>query len=159
MVGIYKIENTITHQLYIGQSSNIEKRWSTHKSRAADHNFNTKLYRAIREYGIENFEFSVVCKCAKKYLDAYEDFYIKRYNTIENGYNEVKVINKGKKISKTLLSKIIADLRRRELSMKDIAAKHCISYSTVNQINRGVMFHNPSISYPIRETSRTKRSD
>jgi predicted GIY-YIG superfamily endonuclease len=53
MIGVYKIENLITHEVYIGQSESIEKRWSTHKSRAADHNFNTKLYQSMREYGIE----------------------------------------------------------------------------------------------------------
>ena len=158
MVGIYKIENLITHQVYIGQSNSIEKRWSTHKSRAADPKFNTKLYNAIRQYGIENFSFTILWKCAMKYLDAYEQFYINHYNSIENGYNEVRTINKGKRISQTLLRKIIADLRRQELSMKEIAAKHCISYSTVNQINRGKMFHDEKITYPIRETTRTKRN-
>lgn len=158
MVGIYKIENLITHQVYIGQSNSIEKRWSTHKSRAADPKFNTKLYNAMREYGVENFRFTVLRKCAMKYLDAYEQFYINKFNSVENGYNEVKAINKGKRISQTLLRKIIVDLRRQELSMKEIAAKHCISYSTVNQINRGKMFRDEKIAYPIRETTRTKRS-
>ncbi len=154
MIGIYKIENLITHETYIGQSESIEKRWSTHKSRAANHNFNTKLYTSMREYGIENFEFTILKKCAKKYLDAYEDFYIKKYGA---ELNEVKVINKGKKISKTLLNKIVADLRHSNLSIKDIAAKHCVSYSTINQINRGKMFFDEKKKYPIRETSRTKR--
>lgn len=157
MVGIYKIENQITHQVYIGQSSGIEKRWATHKLRAADPSFNTKLYLAMREYGVENFTFSILRKCAKKYLDAYEQFYIKKFNSVEDGYNEVKVINKGKKISPTLLKKIIADLKKNELKMKEIAAKHGVSYSTVNQINRGVMFFNSSFTYPIRETTQTKR--
>lgn len=154
MIGIYKIENLITHEIYIGQSESIEKRWSTHKSRAADPNFDTKLYQSMRENGVENFEFTILKKCAKKYLDAYEDYYIKKYGA---ELNEVKVINKGKKITKTLLNKIVADLRHSELSIKDIAAKHCVSYSTVNQINRGKMFFNEKKKYPIRETSRTKR--
>lgn len=157
MIGIYKIENLITHEVYIGQSNSIEKRWSTHKSRAADPKFNTKLYNAIRQYGIENFSFTILRKCAMKYLNAYEQFYINHYNSIEAGYNEVETINKGRKISQTLLKKIVADLKRNELKMKEIAAKHNVSYSTVNQINRGVMFYNPKINYPIRETSQTKR--
>lgn len=112
----------------------------------------------MREYGVENFRFTVLRKCAMKYLDAYEQFYINKFNSVENGYNEVKAINKGKRISPTLLRKIITDLRRQELSMKEIAAKYCVSYSTVNQINRGKMFHDEKIVYPIRETTRTKKN-
>ena len=30
MIGIYKIENTKNNNVYIGQSTNIERRWSEH---------------------------------------------------------------------------------------------------------------------------------
>ena len=30
MIGIYKIENTLNHKIYVGQSVHIERRWSEH---------------------------------------------------------------------------------------------------------------------------------
>lgn len=63
MQGIYKIENLINGKCYIGQSIDIEKRWTRHRSTANNPNerlFERHLYRSIRKYGIENFRFSVL---------------------------------------------------------------------------------------------------
>ena len=157
MIGIYRIVNNITGESYVGQSEDIEKRFSLHRSRVNNLRYNNKLYTNIRNYGIENFEFIVLRRCSKSMLNAYEDFFIKYYNCIEEGYNEVCTINKGRKITKTLLRQIIVALRKNDLSMEKIANQLGISYSTVNQINRGKMFYNSELTYPIRETSRTKR--
>ena len=35
-VGIYKIENKLNGNVYIGQSVNIERRWQDHKKRRKD---------------------------------------------------------------------------------------------------------------------------
>ena len=42
--GIYKIENLINHKVYIGQSKDINKRWSRHRSN--EHKIQ-KLYKII----------------------------------------------------------------------------------------------------------------
>ena len=63
MCGIYKITNTINGKVYIGQSQNIAERWRAHRSRAFSEdgkNERNLLYRAIRKYGLEIFEFSVI---------------------------------------------------------------------------------------------------
>ena len=82
--GIYKIQNLINHKIYIGQSVNIEKRLSVHKS-SKD---NCYIHNAIQKYGIMNFDFSIVESCPKQELDEKEIYYIKKYNSlIPNGYN------------------------------------------------------------------------
>ena len=61
MIGIYKITNKITGEFYIGQSGRLENRLNAHRQRAFNennHDYNSPLYKNIREYGIENFELS-----------------------------------------------------------------------------------------------------
>lgn len=100
MIGVYAIKNKITGKMYIGESTNITSRWKTHKQ---DLNNNThhsyKLQKEWNEYGessfqfriIENFAFAenlIIDKRKLKIVLLCREFYnIKKFNTIENGYN------------------------------------------------------------------------
>ena len=86
MIGIYKIENLITHECYIGQSKFIERRWREHKSAYRLNNTN-KFYLAIQRYGLENFSFEVIEECAQEELDEREIYWIDYFNSYEKGYN------------------------------------------------------------------------
>ena len=84
LTGIYKITNNINGKSYIGQSVNIQKRFNNHKSAAFNPNnrlYEFPLYRAIRKYGIENFNFEVLEECKKEELNNKEIFYITKYKT------------------------------------------------------------------------------
>lgn len=88
--GIYKIENKINHHCYIGLSVDIYARWKEHKRRpfsptAPD--YDNLLYKAIRKYGIENFDFSILETCSKEELSKKEIFYIEKFNSYNKGYN------------------------------------------------------------------------
>lgn len=95
MIGIYKIENIINGHVYIGQSVNIQSRWAVHRSTAYNPNmplYDSKLYKAIRKYGLKNFIFSVECEIKKEdysiqYLNNLEKEFIEKYNSYQNGYN------------------------------------------------------------------------
>lgn len=90
--GIYKITNLINNKVYIGQSVDIEERWKHHRS-----NINTTdtkkrnlyIYQAMRKYGIENFEFSILEECDKSLLNEKEEYWIEYYHSHnkEFGYN------------------------------------------------------------------------
>ena len=58
---VYKIENTKTGQVYIGQSTQYKHRWNTHKSglRRNKHR-NPKLQEDYYKYGLDAFEFEVI---------------------------------------------------------------------------------------------------
>lgn len=54
--GIYKITNTITNTVYIGQSSGISRRWQNHRSELIKNkHYCTYLQRAWNKYGHEAF--------------------------------------------------------------------------------------------------------
>ena len=92
MIGIYKIENKINGKIYIGQSKNIQKRWEEHKSCQKP---NAILTIAFQKYGISNFDFSVVEECQQNELDEREKYWIKYYNSFEDGYNLTRGGNSG----------------------------------------------------------------
>ena len=60
---IYKITNLINGKIYVGKSKNPKVRWRQHKSHSKKRN--TKLYYAMRKYGIENFIFEVLEELAR----------------------------------------------------------------------------------------------
>ena len=90
IIGVYQIKNKINQMLYIGSSSNVQQRWKNHKQRYKDINskeYNKKLYQAIREYGIDNFEFSILEECSLDALHELEKYYINLLETEKYGYN------------------------------------------------------------------------
>lgn len=94
--GIYKIENLINGKVYIGQSSDIYKRWYNHKRTSHTptlEGYNYPLYKAFRKYGIENFNFEIIEKCSEEELNEKEMYYIEIYRSFTgfkdgNGYNQ-----------------------------------------------------------------------
>ena len=61
--GVYKITNKITGDFYIGSSKDIKKRWSKHKNPSGQKRQpNSKLYKAMVSYGLDNFTFEIIEK-------------------------------------------------------------------------------------------------
>ena len=83
MIGIYKITNKINGKAYVGQSVNIETRWLKHRKDTHNHD----LRNDINNYGLENFIFEVLELCELEQLNERERYWIKHYNTYEQGYN------------------------------------------------------------------------
>lgn len=82
--------NRINGKRYIGKSVDIEARRSKHQRNAKDGR-QSYFYNAIRKYGIKNFKFRVLEICLEENLDAREQYYIQKYNTLlPNGYNMTK---------------------------------------------------------------------
>lgn len=93
MIGIYKWENLINGKIYIGQSINISKRKHDHELRAFSHyktnrEWDKALYQAMRKYGLNSFSFEVLEECEKEQLNEREAYYIEKYDSWHNGYNE-----------------------------------------------------------------------
>ena len=91
-MGIYKITNIKTDESYIGQSVDVYKRWSDHckAGLGIDTPVGNKLYKAMLEYGLENFTFELLCQCSKEELDEKERYFIELYQADLFGYNGTK---------------------------------------------------------------------
>lgn len=87
--GIYKIENLIDHNIYIGQSSDLKRRKIDHfKSLRGNYHYNKHLQRAWNKYGEINFKFTIIEKCECKLLGEREIYWIKYYDSMNKGYNQ-----------------------------------------------------------------------
>lgn len=86
MTGIYKITYNKDGRCYIGQSINIEHRLKEHKNCEGQ----SYIHNAIKKYGLSNFTFEVIEECSRQELDEKECYWIKFYNSYENGFNQTK---------------------------------------------------------------------
>ncbi|MGN1124939.1 MAG: GIY-YIG nuclease family protein [Candidatus Gastranaerophilaceae bacterium] len=87
-IGIYIIRNVVNNKCYIGQSQNIETRIREHKYLLRNNKYgNLKIQNAWNKYGEDNFVFEVIEECMIDELDELEIFYIKKYDSHYNGYN------------------------------------------------------------------------
>lgn len=165
MVGIYKITNLINKKVYIGQSINIEKRFIAHKSVYKNykaHNYEYPLYRAMRKYGFENFQFEILEECSIKDLDEKEKYYIKYYNSkLPNGYNQDdggKSARHYNKLSDELVSKIIIRLKTSMDNSEIIGKEFGVSGRTIRAINSGEQCKRDNEIYPIRPPLQSLQS-
>jgi group I intron endonuclease len=104
---IYKIENRINNKIYIGQS--------TKPIKESDDYFGSGILiqKAIKKYGITNFNKTILCKCKTiTELNEKEIYYISKYKSNEDGYNISKGGNGGNLGDKvnTKISNTVKDL-------------------------------------------------
>lgn len=100
--GIYKIENTINHKIYIGQSKHIRERWCEHKKELKRNTHkNIYLQRAWNKYGPSVFVHEILELCDETQLDERECYYINLYETFDSdkGYNLTSGGGRRKKYS------------------------------------------------------------
>lgn len=85
MIGIYKITSP-TNKIYIGQSINIEKRFSDYK-RLKNVIEQPKLYNSLKKHGVDRHKFEVVLECEVSELNDKERYYQELFNCIKSGLN------------------------------------------------------------------------
>ena len=89
---IYKITNDINNLIYVGQTKRtLARRWYEHKKYALEKDSNTKLYQAIKIIGINHFKIEPIEEVfGVEERNIKEQYWIKYYNSFENGYNSTK---------------------------------------------------------------------
>ena len=140
--GIYLIKNKINGKCYIGQSIKLQKRIKAHFNNYTYERYShITLYKAFKKYGIENFELIILkvfrdalSGYTKQQLDFWEKYYIKQYDTYNNGYNSTlggdagvlgykhteETINKLKEISKLRTENEANWIKAKSLKTKEI---------------------------------------
>lgn len=159
MIGIYKITNLINNRCYIGQSRNIQKRWTDHKNTAFNSNkdgYDYPLYKSIRKYGLENFLFEVIEECSISSLNERENYWIKFYSATDKqkGYNQsLDAFNHhsfllSEEDVKNITNELIFSIEKLE---KEIAEKYGVSIHTIKDINVGRTWKREELNYPLRK--------
>jgi len=94
--GIYKITNIKTKECYIGQALSISDRFKQHCKAGCgiDTPSGNKLYKAMQEYGIQNFSWEVLEEVPSALLNEKEKYYIDLYDSYNFGYNSNQGISK-----------------------------------------------------------------
>lgn len=155
MVGIYKITNNINQHCYIGQSTQIQKRWQNHKIAAYnlnDKGYNYPLYKAFRKYGIENFSFTILEKCNNEDLNEKEVFWINYYHPEYNqalGGDYCIIPKKLTEKQVKQIQKILIEDQQGLVSHKELALLYHVHKDTIRDINVGRTWHDSRLSYPL----------
>ena len=167
---IYKIENLINHKVYIGQTNNPQRRFSEHRAKGYETNTHKVLYYAFDKYGINNFSFEIIEET--DIPNEREKYWIKFYDSFENGYNmteggDLPPQHSGVEHPKCNhsideISLVKTLLKNSKLSTKEIANLTHYNISSINRINLGELHFDSTLNYPIRKENtkidRNKRA-
>lgn len=116
---IYSITNKLNGKMYIGQTTkSLEQRIKNHKN-AMVSGKDTHIYRAMRKYGWENFEFCVIAYAeSQEVLDELEEYYIHKYDTVRSGYN----MSYGGSVN-IMYSEVVAEKHNNKMRTDEVRAK------------------------------------
>lgn len=129
---IYKIKNKIDNKTYIGQTTqDLESRWRNHRKNSSKCRY---LNSAFKKYGVENFEFKLVCITFDNQLDDMEIKYIEQYKClVPNGYNIRLGGNSGKHHEETKRKIAATLLKNRKIVQFDIQGNRLKSFATCRE--------------------------
>jgi group I intron endonuclease len=86
MIGIYKITSP-KNKIYIGQSIDIEKRFSSYFKLSGKNKTQIKLFRSFLKHGVDNHIFEIIEECDIKLLNERERYWQDFYNVLDKGLN------------------------------------------------------------------------
>lgn len=153
---IYGYSNPKGKIKYVGQTTNLKERHKKHikydpyNKKVLEYNY--PLSRGVRKYGEQYYSLVILEEVDKTLLNEREAFYIIKYDTFQNGYNQTPggsippYIVYGEEI---LLE--VVKLLKTDASYKDISKKTGLSFSHIDNINTGKRRRLNDIKYPIRE--------
>lgn len=137
---IYKITNKINNKVYIGQTiQSIKDRFYRHcqKRCLSKQEANMAIKRAIFKYGKKNFSLELLETCDREQLDEREIYYIKLYNSYEDGYNCTTGGQNGSyrpyKIARAEDPDVIR-LYNEGFSLREIAREYNVDHATIKTL-------------------------
>lgn len=167
---IYCYTNKINNKKYVGQTNNLNRRKkqhiqdSIHQHKGHEVAYEQPIHCAIRKYGIDNFDISVLEIIETENwsdVNKLEAKWIKELNTLTpEGYN-LKVegqASQGKnksKIDPEIIKQIISDLKNK-IPIIEISEKYNLSRPYISDINNGRCLRQSNEKYPLQQNRMTK---
>ena len=133
---IYKITNTINSKSYIGQTiQNVKERFYQHcATKCSKAVSNMAIHRAIKKYGKSNFTIEVIEEIDSANLNDRERYWIKYYNSYNNGYNSTKGGQDGIKLFKNLDTESIVREYKSGKSLREIGRLFNVDKQTIKDL-------------------------
>lgn len=121
---------------YIGQTTRTKK--EREGKNAKEYSHCPAFYKAIQKYGIENFSYEVLEECDNRLLNERERYWIKEYDSYNNGYN----LTEGGQDEKTWSKKVYQFSQKGEFikeyeSLTVAAKENKVAVSSLSQVCNG----------------------
>ena len=131
-VYIYLLRNKITNGIYVGQTNNPRQRYYDHQSKhKTAPRLQPKLFKAINEYGWENFEMEILEEVPYELKDMKEEYYILKLNALsDENYNS----RQGPNLLKDINPKLIVNDYLDGESASKIGFKYGVKHPQVIKI-------------------------
>jgi group I intron endonuclease len=123
---LYKVINQINGKIYIGQTSNLSKRWNEHKFAVKNNRPMQIIHHAFIKYGLDNFKFEHIASCQiqaeaneiETLLILQEDSFVPNgYNSTLGGANAPKTEEQKRKISASLMGHFVSEETKKKQSV------------------------------------------
>ena len=156
---IYKITNKINGKSYIGQTiQNVKERFYQHcATKCSKAVSNMAIHRAIKKYGKSNFTVEVIEEIDSANLNDRERYWIKYYNSYNNGYNSTKGGQDGIKLFKNLDTESIVREYKSGKSLREIGRLFNVDKQTIKDL---LIRHNVELrttrTYKLSQKDRDK---
>lgn len=153
MHGIYKIENLVNGKVYIGQSKNIEARWTEGLKEGSKRSYNSHLLNSIKKYGIENFSKEVILETWD--MDYWEKFFIQAYHSMDPNFGYNKTIG-GQNTGYDFYSKEVKEKIRQKAIGRKLSKETKEKLSKLNSGKNNAMFGVKGEQHPAFGRERTE---
>ena len=133
---IYKITNKINGKSYIGQTiQNVKERFYQHcATKCSQAVLNMVIHKAITKYGKSNFTIEVIEEVESANLNDRERYWIRYYDSYNNGYNSTEGGQDGIKLFKNLDTESIVREYKSGKSLREIGRLFNVDKQTINDL-------------------------
>ena len=133
---IYKITNKINGKSYIGQTiQNVKERFYQHcATKCSQAILNMVIHKAINKYGKSNFTIEVIEEVESANLNDRERYWIRYYDSYNNGYNSTEGGQDGIKLFKNLDTESIVREYKSGKSLREIGRLFNVDKQTIKDL-------------------------
>ena len=133
---IYKITNKINGKSYIGQTiQNVKERFYQHcATKCSQAILNMVIHKAINKYDKSNFTIEVIEEVESTNLNDRERYWIRYYDSYNNGYNSTEGGQDGIKLFKNLDTESIIREYKSGKSLREIGRLFNVDKQTIKDL-------------------------